>query len=315
MTAAQAPRRSEKALAALAAGRARRKANLEERREQAESQPDSQAISPTPSERAEETPPALPSETPSPSSQPPSLSASRYANGGSRSNADADELHILFDDAPVDDKPARRASKPTVKRAAPPAPKPPASSPKAQGGAAKAPPWVDEREERVRYHADQDAPTLGRMLISAASLLMDKAAAPSQDLADDMARPALRLLYRNFPTLMEMSPNAKDAGELIMAVTIWTTEVTEYRKTISRGERRVQRAPINFPPSRSAYPAGNGATANGGYAGQPVASNGSGGQPAYEAGNSAADSGQGQWDTRGATAGETQVFQDLGISF
>src|SRR5689334_12513850 len=126
MTAAQAPRAlSERAAAALAAGRARRAANLAQRQEQAESQPDSPPASQTSSAA---TPAVSASES---QSQSPSIaaSASKYASGGNRSSGghETDELRILFDDAPVDPKPAT-PKRPTVRKAAPPAPKPAASS-------------------------------------------------------------------------------------------------------------------------------------------------------------------------------------------
>jgi hypothetical protein len=302
-----APRRqlSPRAQQALAEGRQRRAQQLAASREQSPTQAQPEPSEQTLAELISESPKA----TAAPSSPP---SPSEPLNG---SSLGSDGLRIAFDATlPAErEKPGKR---PAVKRAAPA----PRSSSDSSGtslpksglakGQAKPAPWVNEREERIRYQAERDAPTLAKTLIAAAGWLIDKQAAPSEELADDMAQPALRLLYRHFPSLMELSPDAKDGGELIMATLIWSEQVAQFRKQqrYSRGESRVTRAPITSFPSAN-YP--------------PATANGRGSQPAYEAGGGGyhpgADTGaadrlrQGSADTWRGAASETQSFAELGI--
>lgn len=284
---------SPAAQAALARGRERRAANLAAK---ATLQPSEQEL----------TPAASPS---------PSLKDSQNARGETPSQngsgAETDSLRIEFDAEPEERRPAPKRTSTVPRRAA--APSQPAAKP-ASKPQAKATPAAsatgDEREARIRAHAAEDAPILGRIIISATAWIMQsRAYAPSEELATDIAEPAIRLLYRNVPTLLDMSPNAKDAGDLIAAVALWQQAAWELRKAqqVSSGDRRVRQAPAQ---ANGRYY--NGAAASAQAGGYPSAAGA--GYPANTDYGPAANDGEGFTPARNGVASETQSLADLGFN-
>lgn len=229
---------TDKRAAALAAGRAKRAANLEAAREQQEQ-----------AEPAPVAPQASP--MPSPTSQPTSPSASAVSTllsvGSARATSDEQDvdlaaLEMIFeDDSPAPADRARAVPPPPARR---PAPKPakgkPATKQQPRPAAQQA---AEDFEARVAREAEAAAPSLANLIILASTVMLGEAAAPKSSLAQDMAKPALRIMMRHIPALMTLSPDARDGGELITAVTIWQMEAQKIRRE-RRQEPGVRRAPI-----------------------------------------------------------------------
>ncbi len=256
----------------------------------------------------------------------------------SEADVDLSALEMIFDADDDEETPpvardtlrrsqsARRAASPVQSplRSLPPRQAPstsakaPAKATKPKDGAHAGAQAADEREARIRYRAQEAAPSLAHLIILATNVLAGNALAPNQELAEDISKPALRILMRHVPALLEMSPDAADGVELFTALALWSDKVTPVIRQ-ARAERRVQRGPVTYQPRQPAGQPSNAGRAGAYYpvpAPDPRATppNGGAGYGADAAsGDRAGGSENGSADTRPWAPGETQVFAELGI--
>lgn len=204
-----------------------------------------------------------------------SFSAGSSANGsGAQASEDqpldAGALELLFDvpdDAtPSPGKTVRSSKKRGVLRPAKPAATSASGKPRPAGRVPTAQEAASARELQIAAEAERLTPTVADILIAAAGYVVGQELAPDEDMAAKMAGPLLRIGMRHLPVLMDVSPDAQDAGQLAAALIIYSQTVGPAirakrleRKVVngSQGPQRSRGRLVNFArPVQAGAPAG-----------------------------------------------------------